>query len=393
MMKQIYMDNAATTPVKPEVLEAMLPYFTEKYANPSPIYGIAHENKQAVEKARMQIASVLNADPKEIYFTVGGTESDNWALKGVAFANRFRGNHIITSKIEHHAVLHTCQYLEKQGFDVTYLDVDEYGFVRPEDLKNAITDQTVLVSIMFANNEIGTIEPIEELAAIAKEHKILFHTDAVQAIGNVRIDVKKLGIDLLSMSAHKFNGPKGMGVLFIRNGVKIDNLLHGGGQERRRRAGTENVPGIVGMGKAIELAYENFEEHQKKLLEIRDTLTERLLKEIPHSRLNGHPKERLLGNVNISFEFIEGESILLLLDMAGIAAASGSACNSDSLDPSHVLLATGLPHELAHGSLRLSIGDFNDISEVDYVVETIKEIVQRLRDLSPLYDHYLKGEK
>lgn len=393
MMKQIYMDNAATTPVKPEVLEAMLPYFTEKYANPSPIYGIAHENKQAVEKARMQIASVLNADPKEIYFTVGGTESDNWALKGVAFANRSRGNHIITSKIEHHAVLHTCQYLEKQGFDVTYLDVDEYGFVRPDDLKNAITDQTVLISIMFANNEIGTIEPIEELAAIAKEHKILFHTDAVQAIGNVRIDVKKLGIDLLSMSAHKFNGPKGMGVLFIRNGVKIDNLLHGGGQERRRRAGTENVPGIVGMGKAIELAYENFEEHQKKLLEIRDTLIERLLKEIPHSRLNGHPKERLPGNVNISFEFIEGESILLLLDMAGIAAASGSACNSDSLDPSHVLLATGLPHELAHGSLRLSIGDFNDISEVDYVVETIKEIVQRLRDLSPLYDHYLKGEK
>lgn len=393
MMKQVYMDNAATTPVKPEVLEVMLPYFTEKYANPSPIYGIAHENKQAVEKARTQIASVLNAESKEIYFTVGGTESDNWAIKGVAFANRSKGNHIITSKIEHHAVLHTCQYLEKQGFDVTYLDVDEYGFVRPEDLKNAITDQTILISIMYANNEIGTIEPIEELAAIAKEHKILFHTDAVQAMGNVRIDVKKLGIDLLSMSAHKFNGPKGMGVLFIKNGVKIDNLLHGGGQERRRRAGTENVPGIVGMGKAIELAYENFDEHQKKLSEIRDSLIGRLLKEIPHSRLNGHPQKRLPGNVNISFEFIEGESILLLLDMDGIAAASGSACNSDSLDPSHVLLAIGLPHELAHGSLRLSIGDFNDISEVDYVVEKVKHIVQRLRNLSPLYDHYLKGEK
>lgn len=393
MIKYVYMDNAATTPVKPEVLEVMLPYFTEKYANPSPIYGIAHENKQAVEKARMQIATVLNADSKEIYFTVGGSESDNWALKGVAFANRSKGNHIITSKIEHHAVLHTCQYLEKQGFEVTYLDVDEYGFVRPEDLKNAITDQTILISIMFANNEIGTIEPIEELAAVAKEHNVLFHTDAVQAMGNVRIDVKKLGIDLLSMSAHKFNGPKGMGVLFIRNGVKIDNLLHGGGQERRRRAGTENVPGIVGMGKAIELAYENFDEHQRKLSEIRDALTDRLLKEVPHSKLNGHPEKRLPGNVNISFEFIEGESILLLLDMEGIAAASGSACNSDSLDPSHVLLAIGLPHELAHGSLRLSIGDFNDISEVDYVVEKVKDIVQRLRNLSPLYDHYLKGEQ
>lgn len=393
MSKYIYMDNAATTAVKEEVLEEMLPYFTEKYGNPSSVYSLGTKSRVAVEEAREKIAKVLNAQSKEIYFTAGGSESDNWALKGVVYNNQNKGNHIITSKIEHHAVLHACEYLEKKGFEVTYLDVDEDGIVDLQQLKDSIKDETVLISIMFANNEIGTIQPIKEIGEIAKEHNVLFHTDAVQAIGNSRIDVEELNIDLLSMSAHKFHGPKGIGVLYIKNGVKIDPLIIGGGQERRKRAGTENVPAIVGMGKAIELAYENLDTHVEKLKDLREYLIEQIEENFDHIRLNGHRTKRLAGNVNYSFEFIEGESLLLSLDMVGIAGSSGSACTSGSLDPSHVLLAIGLSHEIAHGSLRLSLSEENTKEDIDYVVENLKKIVQRLRDMSPLYEKVTKGEK
>lgn len=392
MKKYIYMDNAATTPVKKEVLEEMLPYFTEKYGNPSSVYSLGSMSKRAIEDAREKVAKVLGANSREIFFTGGGSESDNWALKGVAFANFEKGNHIITSKIEHHAILHTCEYLEKKGFEVTYLDVDEYGMIDIEQLKNAITDKTILISIMFANNEIGTIQPIKEIGEIARERKIYFHTDAVQAVGNIKIDVNELNIDLLSLSAHKFYGPKGIGVLYVRQGVKIDPLITGGAQERKRRAGTENVPAIVGLGKAIELAYTNFEEKNNRLIRLRDMLIEKIKSNIPYVRLNGHPEKRLPGNVNMCFEFIEGESLLLSLDMEGIAASSGSACTSGSLDPSHVLLAIGLPHEIAHGSLRLTLGDFNTEEEIDYVVEKLVKIVERLRSMSPLYEK-IKEEK
>ncbi len=393
MEKYIYMDNAATTRVKKEVLEEMLPYFSENYGNPSSVYTLGSKSKNAVEIARERVAKAINAKPSEIFFTAGGSEADNWAIKGVAFANRNKGNHIITSKIEHHAVLHTCEYLEKQGFRVTYLDVDEYGIVDLEQLKESITDETILITIMFANNEIGTIQPIKEIGEIAKSHGIYFHTDAVQAVGHINIDVDDLNIDLLSMAAHKFYGPKGVGALYVRKGVKLDSLIAGGGQERSRRAGTENVPGIVGMGKAIELAYEHLKESNKKLIELRDRLINKVFENIDHVRLNGHPTQRLPGNVNLCFEFIEGESMLLSLDMEGIAASSGSACTSGSLEPSHVLLAIGLPHEIAHGSLRLSLGDFNTEEEVDYVVEKLTEIVSRLRAMSPLYEKVKKEEK
>lgn len=392
MRNYIYMDNAATTPTKKEVLAEMLPYFSEKYGNPSSIYSLGGQSKNAVEKAREQVATALGAKAKEIYFTSGGSEADNWAIKGIAFANRHKGNHIITSKIEHHAVLHTCEFLERQGFKITYLDVDEYGVVDIEQLKNSITDETILISIMFANNEIGTIQPIKEIGEIAEEKGIYFHTDAVQAIGNIKIDVNELNIDLLSLSAHKFHGPKGVGALYIRQGVKLDNLIEGGAQEKNRRAGTENVPGIVGLGKAIELAYENLDEHNEKLINLRERLIKGIFDNIDDVRLNGHPTNRLPGNTNFCFKYIEGESLLLSLDIEGVAGSSGSACTSGSLDPSHVLLAIGLPHEIAHGSLRLTLGDFNTEEEVDYVVEKLIPIVQRLRDMSPLYEK-IKGEK
>ncbi|MDR7855990.1 cysteine desulfurase NifS [Tissierella sp.] len=386
MKKYIYMDNAATTPVKQEVLDEMLPYFTEKYGNPSSVYSLSSMSKRAIEDSREKIANVINADRREIYFTAGGSEADNWAIKGIAFGNKQKGNHIITTKIEHHAVLHTCEYLGKNGFDITYLDVDEYGLIDLQQLKNAITDKTILISIMYANNEIGTIQPIKEIGEIAKSNKIYFHTDAVQAIGNIKIDVKELNIDALSMSAHKFYGPKGIGVLYIKQGVKIDPLISGGGQERNKRAGTENVPAIVGMRKAIELAYENLDEHNEKLRKLRNYLISKIESNIDNVKLNGHPTLRLPGNVNMCFRFIEGESLLLSLDMEGIAGSSGSACTSGSLDPSHVLLAIGLPHEIAHGSLRLSLGDFNTEEEIDFVVEKLVKIVERLRMMSPLYD-------
>lgn len=392
MRDYIYMDNAATTPVKKEVLEAMIPYFTEKYGNPSSIYSLGSKSKVAVEKARNQVAKTLNAQSKEIFFTAGGSESDNWAIKGTVYNNKNKGNHIITSKIEHHAVLHACEYLERQGYEVTYLDVDEDGVVDLEQLKNSIKDSTILITIMFANNEIGTIQPIKEIGEIAKENGVLFHTDAVQAMGNIKIDVDELNIDLLSMSAHKFNGPKGIGALYIRKGIKIDPLIIGGGQERAKRAGTENVPSIVGMGKALELAYENLEEHVEKLTELREYLIEKIEDNIDYIKLNGHRNKRLAGNVNFSFEFIEGESLLLSLDMVNVAGSSGSACTSGSLDPSHVLLAIGLSHEIAHGSLRLSLSEMNTKEEIDYVVENLVQIVQRLRDMSPLYEK-VKGEK
>lgn len=392
MRKYVYMDYAATTPVKKEVLEEMIPYFTEKYGNPSSIYRIGRESRAAIDEAREKVAKIIGAKSKEIYFTSGGSESDNWAIKGVAFANRDKGNHIITSKIEHHAVLHVCEYLEKHGFEVTYLDVDEYGIVDLEQLRNAITDKTILITIMFANNEIGTIQPIQEIGKIAKEKGIYFHTDAVQAIGNIEIDVNELNVDLLSMSAHKFYGPKGVGALYIREGVKIHPYLHGGAQEKNRRAGTENVAGIVGLAKALELAYENLEEHNNKLIYLRNKLIKEVTSKIDYVRLNGHPEKRLPGNANFSIEFIEGEALLLSLDMMGIAASSGSACTSGSLDPSHVLLAIGLPHEIAHGSLRFTLGDFNTEEDVDYVVENLVKIVERLREMSPLYESVREGK-
>ncbi len=386
MGKNIYMDNAATTPVKKEVLDEMIPFFTERYGNPSSIYSLANMSKKAVEDSREKIGKAIGGNQREIYFTGSGSEADNWAIKGIAYANRDKGNHIITTKIEHHAVLHTCQYLETKGFEVTYLDVDEYGLIDLKDLKDAITEKTILVSVMFANNEIGTIQPIKEIGKIAKEKNIYFHTDAVQAIGHVEIDVNELNIDLLSMAGHKFYGPKGIGALYIRQGTKIDSLISGGGQERNKRAGTENVPAIVGMGKAIELAYENFEERNENLRQLRDYLIEKVKSNIDYIKLNGHPTKRLSNNVNISFKFIEGESLLLSLDIVGVAASSGSACTSGTLDPSHVLLAIGLPHEIAHGSLRLTLGDFNTKEEINYIVDKLVGIVDRLRQMSPLYE-------
>lgn len=393
MNRSIYMDHAATTYVKPEVLEEMMPYFTAQFGNPSSIYTLSRGTNKAIDIARDRVAKALNASSNEIYFTGGGSEADNWAIKGIASAHKQKGNHIITTTIEHHAVLHTCEYLAKNGFEITYLPVDEFGLISIKDLENAITDKTILVSIMFANNEIGTIEPIKEIGALCRSKKIFFHTDAVQAVGHIPVDVKELNIDLLSLAAHKFYGPKGVGALYVRKGIKIDNLIHGGGQERNRRAGTENIAGIVGLGKAIELAVENMEENNKKLVFLRDKLINGLL-EIPHTRLNGPSGDgRLPGNSNIIFKFIEGESILLMLDAVGIAGSSGSACTSGSLDPSHVLLAIGLPHEIAHGSLRLSLGDATTEEEVDYVLQEVPKIIGRLRDLSPLWDDYLKGEK
>lgn len=386
MNKLIYMDNAATTAMTKEVVEAMLPFMTEKYGNPSSVYSLGSEARVAVEEARESIANHLGAESKEIFFTGCGTESDNWAIKGTAYKLKDKGNHIITSKIEHHAVLHTCQYLEKQGFEVTYLDVDEDGVVDLEQLKNSIKEETILITIMYANNEIGTIQPIKEIGEIAKEKNILFHTDAVQAVGHLNIDVKEENIDMLSLSAHKLHGPKGVGVLYIKKGVRIDNLLEGGAQERRKRAGTENVAGIVGLAKAMDMAYDNLEEKNEKLISLRDKLINEIETRIDHVKLNGHRTKRLPGNVNISFEFIEGESLLLSLDMMGIAASSGSACTSGALDPSHVLMAIGLTHEIAHGSLRLSLGDFNTEEEINYVVDQLEIIVDRLRKMSPLYD-------
>lgn len=394
MNKSIYMDHAATTYTKPEIIDEMMPYFTTYFGNPSSIYTLARETKKAIDIGRDNVAKAINADSSEIFFTSGGSEADNWAIKGIASSYKKKGNHIITTVIEHHAVLHTCEYLAKNGFDITYLPVDEYGFISIKDLENAITDKTILVSVMFANNEIGTIEPIKEIGALCRSKKILFHTDAVQAVGHIPVDVKEMNIDLLSLAGHKFYGPKGIGALYIRKGIKIENLIHGGGQERGRRAGTENVASVVGIGKAIELATLNMEENNKKLVVLRDKLINGLLK-VPHTRLNGPIGEkRLPGNSNISFRFVEGESILLMLDAKGIAASSGSACTSGSLDPSHVLLAIGLIHEIAHGSLRLTIGDETTEEEVDYVLETVPSVIQRLRDMSPLYDDYLKkGEK
>ena len=393
MKKMIYLDNAATTKTAPEVVEAMLPYFTEFYGNASSVYGFAGNSKEAMNHARETIANSLGAKENEIYFTAGGSEADNWALKAVAEAYKTKGNHIITSKIEHHAILHTCQWLEKNGFEVTYLDVDENGVVKLEELKKAIRPETILISIMFANNEIGTIEPIKEIGAIAKEHGILFHTDAVQAFGQVPINVDELNIDMLSSSDHKLNGPKGIGFLYIRKGVKIRSFVHGGAQERKRRAGTENIPGIVGYGVAVERAVRTMQERTEKEKELRDYLIDRVLKEVPYTRLNGHRTDRLPNNANFSFQFIEGESLLIMLDMKGICGSSGSACTSGSLDPSHVLLAIGLPHEIAHGSLRLTLSDETTKEDIDYVVEAIKEIVDRLRSMSPLYEDFVKKHK
>ncbi len=392
-MNRIYMDNAATTRVTEPVMQAILPYFTDVFGNPSSVHGFGREARKALDAAREQVANALGAKPNEIYFTGCGTESDNWAIRGAAYARRSRGRHIITSAIEHHAVLHTCEQLEKEGFEVTYLGVDEYGLVSPADLESAMREDTILVSIMTANNEIGTIQPIAELAAIAKAHGALFHTDAVQAIGSVKFDVKQMGIDMLSLSGHKFHAPKGVGALYIRNGVKIDRLIRGGAQERTQRAGTENLASIVGMGKAIEIAAENVDEHNAYLTGLRDHMISRILTEIPATRLNGHAEKRLPGNVNVSIRYIEGEALLLSMDLKGVAASSGSACTSGSLDPSHVLLAIGLPHEIAHGSLRLSLSEDNTMEEVDYAVDSLKEIVTRLRDMSPLYaDAVERGE-
>ena len=383
-MDRIYLDNAATTAVSPEVLEAMLPYFTQCFGNPSSIHSTGRDARRAVDAARRQVAGAIGAQPQEIYFTAGGSESDNWAIKGTAFARRNKGNHIITSAIEHHAVLHTCAWLEKQGFEVTYLPVDEFGRVRVEDVEKAITDKTILITIMAANNEIGTIQPIEEIGRLAHDKGILFHTDAVQAIGAMPIDVNAMHIDMLSMSGHKFHGPKGIGALYIRKGVKIDQYLHGGAQERGQRAGTENLAGIVGMGKAIEIATQHLEENARRLTALRDKLIDGILAEIPDVRLNGHRTQRLPNNVNVSVRYVEGEALLLRLDLAGIAGSSGSACTSGSLDPSHVLLAIGLPHEIAHGSLRLSLGTDTTEAEIDEVLDKLPGIVKNLRDMSPL---------
>lgn len=386
------MDNAATTPVSPAVLEKMLPYFSECYGNANSIHSTGLDARKALNAARKKVAAALNCNPEEVYFTSGGSESDNWALKGVAFANRKKGNHIITSAIEHHAILHTCEWLEKQGFEITYVPVDADGLVNPADVEAAITDKTILISIMAANNEIGTIEPIEEIAKIAHAHHVLFHTDAVQAIGAIPVDVRAIGCDLLSLSGHKFHGPKGVGALYIKQGTRIDNLIHGGAQERGRRASTENVAGIVGMAEAIELATANIPEKAARISALRDQLIDGLTA-LPYVRLNGHRTKRLPGNVNVSVRFIEGESLLLRLDLAGVAASSGSACTSGSLDPSHVLLAIGLPHEIAHGSLRLSLSDTTTQEEVDYVLSVLPGIIEYLRDMSPLYNDFMEAQK
>lgn len=390
MKKLIYLDNAATTKTAPEVVEAMLPYFTENYGNPSSIYEFAGVSKKAVSQSREIIAKALGANDNEIYFTAGGSEADNWALKAAAEAYQSKGNHIITTKIEHHAILHTAEYLEKNGFEVTYLDVDENGVVKLEQLKKAIRPTTVLISVMFANNEIGTIQPIKEIGEIACQSGILFHTDAVQAFGQLPINVDECHIDMLSASGHKLNGPKGIGFLYIRKGVKIRSFVHGGAQERKRRAGTENVPGIVGLGAAVQRAVDTMEVRTAQEIKLRNHLIERVLKEVPYTRLNGHHTLRLPNNVNFSFQFVEGESLLIMLDMEGICGSSGSACTSGSLDPSHVLLAIGLPHEIAHGSLRLTLSEETTMEDIDFVVEVIKKIVEKLRSMSPLYEDFMK---
>ena len=392
MKRFIYLDNAATTKTRPEVVEAMLPYFTEYYGNPSSVYEFSNESKKAINRSRETIAEAIGAKNNEIYFTAGGTESDNWALAATAEAYQAKGNHIITSKIEHHAVLHTCEYLEKRGFEVTYLDVDENGVIKLDELKKAIRPTTILISIMFANNEIGTIEPVKEIGEIAKEHGIIFHTDAVQAFGHVPINVDEYHIDMMSASGHKLNGPKGIGFLYIRTGIKTRSFMHGGAQERKRRGGTENVPGIVGFGKAVEIAVNTMEERTKRESELRDYLMNRVMAEVPYVRINGHRTSRLSNNVNFAFQFIEGESLLIMLDMDGICGSSGSACTSGSLDPSHVLLAIGLPHEIAHGSLRLTLNADNTMEEMDYVAESIKKIVEKLRGMSPLYEDFVKRQ-
>lgn len=391
--KVIYLDNAATTRVLPEVFEAMKPYFTEYYGNPSAIYTFAGTANDAVTSAREEIANVIGAKPEEIYFTAGGSESDNWALKATAEAYASKGKHIITSKIEHHAILHTAQWLEKQGYEVTYLDVDENGLVDLEQLKAAIRPDTILISIMAANNEIGTIEPLKEIGEIAKEHGILFHTDAVQAFAHTPINADEMHIDMLSASGHKINGPKGIGFLYIRKGVKIRSFVHGGAQERQRRAGTLNVPGIVGMGKAAEIAAKNMEESIAYQTKLRDHLIARVMEEIPYTKLNGHPTQRLANNANFCFRFIEGESMLILLDQSGVCGSSGSACTSGSLDPSHVLLAIGLPHEIAHGSLRLTLSNDTTLEDIDFVVDRLKGIIEHLRSMSPLYEDFVKHQK
>ena len=390
MKKLIYLDNAATTKTSEEVVAAMLPYFTEYYGNPSSVYEFASESKKAVSNARRTIAETLGAQENEIYFTAGGSEADNWALKATAEAYQSKGKHIITTKIEHHAILHTCEYLEKRGAKITYLDVDENGIVRLDELEKAITPETILISVMFANNEIGTIQPIKEIGEIAKKHGVLFHTDAVQAYGQLPINVDELHIDMLSSSGHKLNGPKGIGFLYIRKGVKIRSFVHGGAQERKRRAGTENVPGIVGYGKAAEIAAKTMKERTAKEIELRDHLIDRVLAEVPYTRLNGHRTNRLPNNANFSFQFVEGESLLILLDNNGICGSSGSACTSGSLDPSHVLLAIGLPHEIAHGSLRLTLSAETTMEDIDFVVDCIKQIIERLRSMSPLYEDFVK---
>lgn len=393
MEKQIYLDNAATTQTAPEVVEAMLPYFTEKFGNPSSVYGFASANKEALDQQRDIIAGILGAKSNEIYFTAGGTESDNWALKATAEAYQSKGNHIITTKIEHHAILHSAEFLEKHGFEVTYVDVDEDGVVKIDELEKAIRPETILISVMFANNEIGTLQPIKAIGQIAHDRGILFHTDAVQAFGHVPIDVEECHIDMLSASGHKLNGPKGVGFLYIRKGLKLRSFIHGGSQERKRRAGTENVPGIVGLGTAARLAAKTMQERIAKETQLRDHLIRRVLDEIPYCRLNGHRTERLPNNANFSFQFIEGESLLIMLDGKGICASSGSACTSGSLDPSHVLLAIGLPHEIAHGSLRLTLSEQTTMEEVDYVVDSLKEIVSHLREMSPLYEDFVRKQK
>ena len=393
MSRLIYLDNAATTKTAPEVVDAMIPYFTEHYGNPSSVYSFASGNKEVVSRQREIIAQALGAQANEIYFTAGGSESDNWALKATAEAYEKKGKHIITTKIEHHAILHTCEYLEKQrGFEITYLDVDENGVVKLDELKKAIRPDTILISVMFANNEIGTIQPIREIGEIAQEHKILFHTDAVQAFGQVPINVDEYHIDMLSASGHKFNGPKGIGFAYIRKGVKIRSFIHGGAQERKRRAGTENVPGIVGIGTAAARAMRTMKERTDKEIELRDYLIERVMNEIPYTKLNGHREKRLPNNANFCFRFVEGESLLIMLDMKGICGSSGSACTSGSLDPSHVLLAIGLPHEIAHGSLRLTLGEDTTKEDIDYVVDCLKKIVADLRAMSPLYEDFVRKQ-
>lgn len=390
MEKFLYLDHAATTATKPEVVEAMLPYFTENFGNPSSIYRFSAKSKEGINNARKIIGDSLNTEAANIYFTAGGSEADNWALKETARAYASKGKHIITTKIEHHAILHTAEFLEKEGYEVSYIDVDENGIIKMDDLKAAIRPDTILISVMFANNEIGAIQPIKEIGQLAKENGILFHTDAVQAYGQLPIDVEDMNIDMLSASGHKLGGPKGIGFLYIRKGLKLRNLIHGGGQERSRRAGTENVPGIVGFGKAVEIAVATMDERIEKETKVRNYIIDKVLAEIPYTRLNGHRETRLPNNINFSFQFIEGESMLIMLDMAGICASSGSACTSGSLDPSHVLLAIGLPHEIAHGSLRLTIGDENTIEDMDYVIEKLKDIVGKLRSMSPLYEDFIR---